>query len=368
MQSMKRAFATAGLGLLVPATALAGEPCWPATADNPLEPEMVVMTSGGSVATTMEEVFWSKFGAACGVEVKTYTLANRSLDQMQTLIESGNVPFDMFTTFSGQRYPQLIEAGLLQKLPDGIWAGLEDKLIEGAYSEYGVWSSPYTTTMIYNAEVFPNGLKSWADFWDVDAFPGPRILQDNPSNVVFALLSTGMPTSEIYPITDDKLALAYEQLSTLRPHLRNFWKTGDQPVQGVGSREFVAGTAWNGRAAKGIKQGFPIGINWEGNLLATSWFVVAKGAKSPRAAAAAIRFLQNPELQANFAGATGYSGPVKGLEKFLTPEVYATLASNADNAAVASVIDNVWWAANEERMTTIWSKWVATGVFEPSAQ
>ena len=346
------------------AAALAAEPCFPGTAENPLEPEMVFMSSGGSTMAIFDEVFWSKFEEKCGVKVKSYELANRSLAQMETLINSGDVPFDMFSTFNGQRYPQLIEAGLLEKLPDGIWDGMEGKIIDGAYSDYGVWATPYSTLMIYSTEAFPDGLHSWADFWDVKKYPGPRILQDSPTNIVFALLSTGMKTDEIYPITKEKVKLAFDRLNELRPNLRNFWKTGDQPIQGVASGEFVAGTAWNGRATVGQKEGLPIGISWNGNLLATSWFVVAKNSKHPRAAAAAIRFLQDPEIQAGLARKIGYAGPVKGLEKFLDAKTYANLPSNADNAAVASVQDGAWWAENEDWLTAAWSKWVATGVYE----
>lgn len=354
----------AGLSVVHASATLAAEPCWPATTDNPLESNLVVMSSGGSLASVMEETLWNAFGKACGVDVQQYTLANRSLDQMKTLITSGDVPFDLFLTFNGQRYPQLRDANLIQKLPDEIWEGIEDTLLPNTYSEYGIWASPFTTAMIYNTEAFPDGINSWEDFWNVEAFPGPRILQDNPSNVVFALLSTGLANDEIYPITDEKLDLAYEQLNKLRPHLRNFWTAGDQPVQGIASAEFVAGTAWNGRATKGINQNMPIKITWDGNLLTASWWVLANNAKSPRAAQAAMRFIQNAELQAKLANITGYAGPIKGMESHVSKEVYANLASNSDNAAQASIIDSAWWGENEQRMTSIWTKWVATGVYE----
>tara|TARA_B100000287_G_scaffold387979_1_gene396932 strand:+ start:606 stop:1703 length:1098 start_codon:yes stop_codon:yes gene_type:complete len=364
MKKLLSGVALTCLALTFASTASANEPCWPATADNPLKGEMIVMSSGGSLAAAFEEALFNAFEKACGVDVQQYTLANRSLDQMRTLIESGNFSFDMFTTFNGQRYPQLLDAGLLEKLPDDVWSGLEDIILPDTYSEYGIWASPFTTAMIYNTEIFPDGINNWENFWDVDTFPGPRILRDNPDNVVFALLSTGMANNDVYPITDEKLDLAFEQLNKLRPHLRNFWTTGDQPVQGVGSGEFVAGTAWNGRAAKGLGQNMPIGVAWDGNLLTASWWVVPKNAPNARNAFAAMRFIQNAELQAGLANAIGYAGPIKGMEKFISKDAYSMLASNSDNAAEASIVDAAWWSENEARLTEIWSKWVATGVYE----
>ena len=52
------------------------------------------------------------------------------------------------------------------------------------------------------------------------------------------------------------------------------------------------------------------------------------------------------------------------MEKFISKDVYSMLASNSDNAAEASIVDVAWWSENEARLTTIWSKWVATGVYE----
>jgi spermidine/putrescine-binding protein len=77
-----------------------------------------------------------------------------------------------------------------------------------------------------------------------------------------------------------------------------------------------------------------------------------------------MRFMQNPELQAKLGDATGYAGPVKGLDAHMNPEAYANLATNAANAAKASIVDTVWWSENETRMREIWSRWVATGVYQ----
>jgi len=108
----------------------------------------------------------------------------------------------------------------------------------------------------------------------------------------------------------------------------------------------------------------PIGVTWDGNQLTASYWVVAKNAPNARNAFAAMRFIQNAELQAGLANAIGYAGPIKGMEKFISKDVYSMLASNSDNAAEASIVDVAWWSENEARLTEIWSKWVATGVYE----
>ena len=40
----------------------------------------------------------------------------------------------------------------------------------------------YSTVLGYRTDAFPGGKGpvSWADFWDVKKFPGPRTLRDSP--------------------------------------------------------------------------------------------------------------------------------------------------------------------------------------------
>ncbi|MCV3241751.1 extracellular solute-binding protein [Mesorhizobium sp. ZC-5] len=335
--------------------------CWPGTADQPLEPELVFSTSGGSLVDVLRQVYWDDFEKECGTKVVSYATPGRTFSQSVTLIESGNVPFDIFNTLTPQQYPLALEADILTKLPDGMWDGLSDKMVPGSYSDFAVWGSPYSTVLIYSADKFSEGMKNWADFWDVSRFPGPRILQNDPNNIVFALLSLGTAPKDIYPITDEKMSKAFERLNEIRPHVRTFWKAGDQPIQGVGTGEFVAGAAWSGRATVGKKQGMPINIVWDGNILNQNWYMIPKGAKAPRAAAALLRFMQDPERQAKLAQLMNYSGSRPEVGQYLDAEIFANLPTNPANLAVGSEFDAKWWSDNEERIGAIWSTWVATG-------
>lgn len=336
--------------------------CWPATKDQPLEREVVFSTSGGSLVDVLRDVFWKEFETQCGVRVVSYATPGRTFAQSRTLIDSGNVPFDIFNTLSPQQYPLAIEAGMLQRLPNGIWDGLADKMVPGSFTDYAVWGSPYSTVLIYSKKQFPEGIATWTDFWDIKKYPGARILQNDPSTLVFALLSLGIAAKDVYPITDEKLARAFERLNEIRPHVRAFWKAGDQPIQGVGTGEFVAGSAWSGRVVVGQKQGLPLGISWNGNILNTSWYMIAKGAKNPRAAAALLRFMQDPARQAELAKRMNYAGTrAADVGPFLPPEIFANLPTNPKNIAVASELDARWWADNEEKIGAMWTRWLATG-------
>jgi len=345
----------------VPSSSFAADSCWPGTKEQPLEPELVFSTSGGSLVDILREVYWDDFEKECGVKVTSYATPGRTFSQTVTLIESGNAPFDIFNTLTPQQYPLALQADILEKLPTGMWDGLAEKMVPGSFSEYGVWGSPYATVLIYSSEKFSEEMKNWADFWDVERFPGPRILQNDPNNIVFALLSLGVEPKDIYPITDEKLDKAFERLNEIRPYVRTFWKAGDQPVQGVGTGEFVAGSAWSGRSIVGKRQGMPLSIVWNGNILNQNWYMIAKGAKSPRAAAALLRYMQDPKRQAKLAELMNYSGSRPEVGDYLDGEIFENLPTNPANLAVSSEFDAEWWAENEEKIGAIWSAWVATG-------
>lgn len=353
------------IAVLTPHASMAAQ-CLPGTDKDPLKGELVITTSGGALTDSLKEIFWNRFEKECGVKVVSYPVPGRTISQTLTLIESGNTPFDVVLTLTPDEYPLLRKAGALQPLPEGLWDGVSDKLTPGAIDDYGVWSAPYSTLLLYSKAKFPNeGMKGWADFWDTKKFPGPRILQNSPLNLVIALLSLGVDPKDVYPLTDDKIAKAFIRLNEIRPHVKTFWSAADQPIQGVGSGEFVAGSAWNGRITVGQRQGLPLGTAWKGNLIATSTWVIPKGSKNPKAAAAYLRFLYaNLDYVAEYATKMNYAQPRIDVVKLLPKEVSENLPLNPENMAGASVVDAQWWADNNARMAAIWQTWVATGKYD----
>lgn len=363
MQALPTALGCVGLMIscATGAAATSDKLCYPATANHPLESELVVDTNGGAFTAALEKAFFTPFMNECGVKVISEKTPNRTFAQMIEYVRSGNVAFDVGDTFVQQEFPLGIQEGIFLKLPDGFWDPIKKNMVAGSYSDYGAWSAPYSTVMIFSTKAFPEGLHSWADFWDVKKYPGPRTLQNDPSNIVFALLATGMKPSQIYPITPDKIKLAFQKLDEVRPYIRTYWKAGDQPVQGVGNGEFVAGSAWSGRAYTGVKQGFPIGVSWQGNLLNLNWFFILKGSKHPRAAEALLYFIQDPKRQADFANIINYSGGRKEVVQYISPEIAEALPTSPQHVAEASVINGDWWAANQTAVAEAWNTWLTTG-------
>jgi putative spermidine/putrescine transport system substrate-binding protein len=335
--------------------------CYPGTDAAPLEPQVIFSQNGGIIADTLDKIYFKRFEAECGVKVLSHQATGRTISQLMQFVQSGQAPFDIGLSQSPNEYPIGLTENLFEKFPAGFWNSIKDRMVPQSITDYGVWGSPYTTVMIYSTKVFPDGLHNWSEFWDTKKFPGPRILQNDPTNIIFALQATGLAPSEVHPLTSEKIALAFRKLDEIRPELKTFWKPGDQPIQGVGSGEFVAGTAWVGRAAVARKQGTPLDISWQGGVLNDSWMYILKGAKHPRAAQALLYFMQRPELVAEQAKTLFYANGSTDAMKLLTPDVVAQLPTSPEHIKVSVLLDMDWWSKNGAQIATIWNTWVATG-------
>ena len=90
----------------------------------------------------------------------------------------------------------------------------------------------YSTVIAWNTQKFGmNGPQSWADFWDVQKFPGPRSMRNDPSdNLEFALLADGVPIDKLYPLDVDR---AFRKMDQIKKHVAVWWTTGGQSAHSV---------------------------------------------------------------------------------------------------------------------------------------
>src|SRR5690606_35103974 len=118
----------------------------------------------------------------------------------------------------------------------------------------------YSTVLGYHTEHYASKPRptSWAEFWDVEQFPGPRALRNSPvDNLEFALLADGVPLDQLYPLDVDR---AFKKMEEIKPHISVWWSTGAQSAQVLIDQEVVLGTAWHGRFFTAMQEGAPIGI------------------------------------------------------------------------------------------------------------
>lgn len=339
---------------LLGATLLAGA-ALPAIAD-----EIVIATTGGLMRNTLEEHMYLPFQEATGTEVIPFDIeVPDQWARAEGMVRSGNVEFDIVTATG----PDLVDkADMLLDIPCSDLANVAEQALDGACTTKGVARTTGGMVLTYNSEVFADKQPAnWADFWDVDTFPGPRGLPDTGDRdwwvPAVALLADGVAREDLFPMDLDR---AYAKLDEIRPHVAVWWKTGNQVQQIMRDNEVVMTMSYSGRSLATIKDGAPFAMAWDGAIRDTGYFAILKDSPNPEGALSFIDFFYgNSQGHPAFISAVGYATSSKsGLAQLPEEEqkLYATYPANYD---VLVDPDFAWIGENRDELRERWTAWLA---------
>ncbi len=326
-------------------------PAEPEAEEAPQATELVIADGGGVFREAMRAAYYDPFEEATGI-----TIINVDVDpaRVRAMVEADNVEWDIFT--SDPSYVLLYsELDLLEPIdysrfdPEDLEA-----LIPEAVMEYGVGSYFWAWILAYSTDTFTedNHPTSWADFWDVENFPGPRSLHSGVGGpqapLEIALLADGVPPDELYPLDVDR---AFESLERIKPYVVKWWTLGAEGTQALADQEAVMGSAYNARITNLMKEGGEVAIEWNQGIMALDAWLIIKGAPHLDAAQQFVAFASSAERQAEFARRMPY-GPVNTrAAEYLDEEVLATLPTAPENLPQMIVFDTEWWMENFDAVT-----------------
>ncbi len=233
--------------------------------------------------------------------------------------------------------------------------GIDKKAIRKA----AVGNIFWTTSLAYNKKAL-GGKKpcaSWADFWDVKNFPGPRALQDQAAfNLEFALMADGVAKDKIYPIDVPR---AFKKMDEIKDHIAVWWKSGAEQIQLLTSAEAHYASAWNGRVNVAQGKGVPLEIVWEGGILDLDWWAIPRGNPNKDLAMKFIDFAIKAERQGEQMQKYIAYGPTNlGAFKYISAERAKELPSYPDNLKKQIVQDADYWGPNLAPLTEQWKTWI----------
>ena len=180
---------------------------------------------GGPWLDAAKANLFDPFTAATGVKIEPVSAV--SFAKLAAQVKTGVYEFDV-TTLGAAELLRAEEAGLIEPVaepyPGGLFHG-------------GAASHAFTTVIGYNGKKFADGPNTWADFWDVEKFPGARSLQRYPARILpLALLADGVPVDQIYPMDIDR---AFKSLDRIKEHVVVWWTAGAQSSQLLRDGTFV---------------------------------------------------------------------------------------------------------------------------------
>ena len=273
--------------------------------------------------------------------------------KFKAMVESGNVVWDVVDVEADFSYRAAAE-GLLEPIDFDV---VDRTNLDPRYTfEYGTGSFYYAFVLAYNADALGGNIpQTWADFFDIEKFPGKRSVIGWPSTgiVEMALLADGVAPEDLYPLDIDR---AFAKLATISDHIV-FWNSGAESQQLLASGEAPICFCWDTRVSVIMREeGSPsVGMSWNQNIATADMLVIPKGSPNKDLAMQFIANATTPENQAEFAKAALLSPINTAAVDLIDAETMDAIAFGHADTQIE--IDLNYWVDNAEAVTEAWNKW-----------
>ncbi|TBU76812.1 spermidine/putrescine ABC transporter substrate-binding protein [Pseudomonas daroniae] len=317
-----------------------------------------VVSFGGSVREAQRQAFYRPFKEATDILVVNGSY-NGQFDKLRRMQAMQHVTWDVMEVES----PELArgcEEGLFRPLSESLQheAG---ELLPGALRPCGVGTFIWSMVLAYDTERLSQAPRNWADFWDVQRFPGGRGLRQGAKyNLEFALLADGVPASEVYArlATAAGVERAFRKLEELRPHIR-WWQAGEEPVRRLADGGVVMSAAYSGRIGAAQDQGAKLGLVWSGSIYDFDFWAIPRGSINVQEAERFIHFASQAEPQRTFAELIPYGPVSRQATTSLSAERAARLPTAEANMRDALAIGVDFWAEYGDALEQRFTAWLA---------
>ena len=317
--------------------------------------QLVVADPGGPYTAAYRKAFYDPFEKATGIKVVNVAREAQPVAQLTAMVKTRNFVWDVTTLTLQQDIPILEEGGLLEPL--GLVPTEFKNMLAGAVTPSFLGVDVYATILAYRTDKYArNAPKTWADFWNVEKFPGRRSLRRNAIDTLEqALMADGVPMDKLYPLDLDR---AFKSLDRIKKHVSVWWTSGAQAMQLIQSGEVDMISTWNARAQTAIEGGAPVAINWNQGLYSVEGWGVPKG--NPKAAMARdfVKFCADAKLQSAFTDTLAYGPTALEAYKDIPPQRAAILPTAPANINQMRAPDGPWWHKNRLSVSDRFNAWL----------
>ncbi len=306
---------------------------------------VTIASWGGSYQEAQSKALFEPASEATGVVVKQESYGGMSDVRLQ--VTSGAVTLDIVSSGSGSAARAAAE-GLLEKLDYSIIDVSE--FYPTLKTDYCVGGDVFSTVFAYNTESFPSdGPQTWADFWDVEKFPGTRAYRSKVAGALEpALMADGVAPEDVYTVLDSEEGIerALNKIRELKPNIAVFWSSGAQHAQLMKDGEVDMTTGWNGRFDNAKKDGAKVSYSFNQALLDYDCFAIPKGAPNKDVAMAFLAEISKAEYQDDLPKFITYGPTNKAAYEtgVIDAATAAALPSSPANAALQLPVSLDWYA------------------------
>ncbi len=307
--------------------------------------QVTIASWGGSYQEAQSKALFEPAEANTGIKVKQETYGGMSDVRLQ--VSSGQVTLDIVASGSGSAARAAAE-GLLEPLDYDVID--VSTFYPTLYTEHCVGGDVFSTVYAWNTDTYgEDGPQSWADFFDVEKFPGTRAYRGKvPGALEGALMADGVAPKDVYDVLDSEEGIerAINRIRELKPHISVFWTSGAQHAQLMKDGEVDMTTGWNGRFDNAAKDGANVMYSFNQALLDYDCFAIPKGAPNRDTAMEFLSEISKPEYQDDLPKYITYGPTNRAAYETgeITAEIAAGLPSSPDNAAMQVPVSLEWYA------------------------
>jgi putative spermidine/putrescine transport system substrate-binding protein len=320
--------------------------------------DLTVVSWGGAYQDAQRKAYFEPFMQSMDTKLLEEQY-NGEMAKIKAMVDANAVTWDVVQVEA----PELVrgcEEGLFETLDFGKIGGKESYM-PAAVTECGVGTIVWSTILAYDGDKIEDGPTSWADFWNVEKWPGKRGLRKTAKiTLEFALLADGVPHDKVYEVlgTPEGVDRAFAKLDELKPHIQ-WWEAGSQPPQWLASGDVVMTAAYNGRISAANKEGRNFKIVWDGQVYALDSWVIVKGSPNADQAYDFLKFAGLPEHQKDLANTIPYGVTNVASIGQIDPKVAPDLPTAPDNLKTAVATDIPFWVENGEALDERFNAWAA---------
>lgn len=303
--------------------------------------ELVIVNWGGPAVEAYQNAWGLPFTAATGIEV-IVDGTGPSSSKIRAMVEAGAVTWDVCDTGAGTTLV-LDKAGVLEAIDYSVVD--KEKVVQDYAYDAGVANYLFSYVLAFNKTRFETPPDSWADFWDLEAFPGMRTMRKQPDGQLeAAMMAAGRSIDEVYPIDLD---LAMSKFREIRDNVI-VWGSGSESQQLFRSMEVDMGNIWHTRANL-LNQDMRGDVEWtwnQGVATAGMWNVPKGNPAGIKTAMDFIASTQAPEGQVELFLAMG-NGPANPAAAALVPDDRKWAdPGQPEHWAVQRKLDATWYQAD----------------------
>jgi len=322
--------------------------------------DLTVTAWGGASQDVLRQIFFEPFMEETGINLVEDTWSG-GIGVIRAKVGGGVPDWDVVSA-EVEVLHLGCEEGLLEPM-DWAMLGGRSAFIEAAVHDCGAGGEVWSVGMGYDGDRFGEGPQTWAEFWDVERFPGKRGMRSTPKYTLeIALMADGVEPDEVYDVlsTPEGVDRAFAKLDELRPHII-WWSTASQPPDLLASGEVSYSVATAGRLfAANDNEGKNFVFNWNGNLYAIDYWVVLKGSPHRENAMKFIAFASEPERQAQMPLLIALGATHKEAIQLVDPSEAPNNPSNPEHLAQGIAISGDFWVENADQLNQRFSAWAAS--------